>query len=264
MFVSSMHIYHEKASFDPIFPATEARYYSGDRDPYYYNSDPRARAFACVDTSELCSPDGQTCWSMTAPLPHDVPDTPAYWLMKWSLENSNTYDSIKWRLGTALLAQESISQSVSKPLPPNQWELEASQLFATSLARIQYDAWGIARGQDRERPGYVDVTPDDVEGGALCGIYKFNSIGYTNVSLLGFVGIPLAAFAVFVLSLEMKSSDGSTGHADNASEAAGGHDSPEPLVIGVILTFLHRWVLLWPIAGMKDYIGRRQRKQGNR
>ena len=263
MFVSSMHIYHEKASFDPIFSATEARYTSGDRDPYYYNSDPRARAFACVDTSELCSPNGQTCWSMITTLPHDVPNTPAYWLMKWSLENSNTYDSIKWRLGTALLAQESISQSASKPLAPNQWELEASQLFATSLARIQYDAWGIARGQDRERPGYVDVTPDDARG-SLCGIYKFNSIGYTNVSLLGFIGIPLAAFAVFILSLEVKSSEGSTGHADSASGVAGDHSSPDPLVIGIMLSFIYKWFLLWPFESVKDYIEHRKSMRGNR
>ena len=61
--------------------------------------------------------------------------------MKWSSENSNTYDSIRWRLGTAFKAQESISQSVSRPLGPEQWQIEASQLFATSLGRILYDAW---------------------------------------------------------------------------------------------------------------------------
>ena len=127
---------------------------------------------ACVDTSEVCSLDAKKCWSMRDPVPPGVPSTPAYWFMKWSLENSNIHDSIKWRLGTALRAEESISQSISLPLQPNQWEFEASQLFSTSLARIQYDAWKIATGEDRERPGYVEVTPDEAKG-LLYGKYKF-------------------------------------------------------------------------------------------
>ena len=200
MFVSSIHIYHTEPSFDPIFHASEPRYFEGLRDPLYYNSDPRARVLACVDKSEVCSPDGNTCWSMTAPVPESVSSSAAYWLMKWSLENSNIYDSVKWRLGTALLAQESISQSVSLPLPSNQWELEASQLFATSLARIQYDALGIATGEDRQRPGYVEVTPDEARG-RLCDIYKFKSPDYTNINLVAFIGLELLAIAIIILSL---------------------------------------------------------------
>ncbi|MCJ1282510.1 hypothetical protein MMC26_001833 [Xylographa opegraphella] len=228
IFVVSNHIYHEEASFDPIFPATEPRYFPEETKPYYYNSDPRARVLACADSTELCSPNGQTCWNMTAHLPQGVPDMPAYWFMKWSLENSNTYEAIKWRLGNALLAQESISQSVSKPLPSNQWEIEASQLFATSLARIQYDAWAIARGEDHELPGYVEVTPAEARG-RLCRLYKFNSVGYTNVNLLGFIGLPLAAIVVWILSWEIKTpamesgaavGKTSSGHADTTAVTA--------------------------------------------
>ena len=200
MFISSTHIYHTDRSFDPIFYADEPRYFEGLRDPLYYNSDPRARVLACVDKSEVCSPDGQHCWSMTAILPEQVSLPRAYWLMKWSLENSNIYDSIKWRLGTALLAQESVSQFVSLPLPSNQWQIEASQLFATSLARIQYDALSIATGEDRQRPGYKEATPDEARG-QLCGIYKFRTPDYTNVNLVAFIGLNLLAIAIIILSL---------------------------------------------------------------
>lgn len=200
MFVSSTHIYHTERSFDPIFYADEPHYFEGFRAPFYYNSDPRARVLACVDKSEVCSPDGNTCWSMTAPVLEEVSSPAAYWLMKWSLENSNIYDSIKWRLGTALLAQESVSQYVSLPLPSNQWQLEASQLFATSLARIQYDALDIATGEDRKRPGYVEVTPDEARGN-LCGIYKFKSLDYTNINLIAFIGLNILAIAIIILSL---------------------------------------------------------------
>ena len=203
MFVSSMHIYHLKPSYDPIFPAMQPRYVEGFHDPYYYNSDPRARPLACVDTTELCSPEGATCWPMTADLPDNVPNTPAYWLMKWSLERSSTSESIKWRLGTALLAQERISHSRSQPLSDDHWEAEAKQLFETSLARAQFDAWGIAVGENREQPGYIEVTPDEGKG-RLCGLYKFNSVGYTNINLGAFIGLLFTPFIIFFLSLEAK------------------------------------------------------------
>lgn len=234
-----MHIYHVKPSRDPIFPADEPRYIEGFREPFYYNADPRARALACVDTSELCSPDETTCWSMTSPLPPDIQSSPAYWLMKWSLENSNTYDSIKWRLGTALLAQERVSQSVSNPLSPHQWQLEADQLFATSLARIQYDAWKIATGEDRERPGYVEVTPDEARG-RLCRLHKFKSSDYTNINLAAFVGLPLLAITIFILSWDASV----VGLGFKANESA----APEPLVIDVLVRFIFHVLLAFSVA----------------
>lgn len=239
IFVSSMHIYHVKPSFDPIFPADEPRYFEGFREPFYYNADPRARALACVDTSELCSPDGKTCWSMTSPLPPNVQSSSAYWFMKWSLENSNTYDSIKWRLGTALLAQESVSQSVSNPLSPHQWQLEANQLFATSLARIQYDAWKIATGEDRERPGYVEVTPDEAQG-RLCRLYKFKSSDYTNINLAAFVGLPLLAITIFILSWDARV----VGLGSDKDESA----ASEPLIIDVLVRFIFHVLLTFTVG----------------
>ncbi|KAH0536525.1 hypothetical protein FGG08_006598 [Glutinoglossum americanum] len=175
-FVSSMHIYYLEAGYDPIFPATERYDVKGFRRPYWYNSDPRARVLACVDYTELCSPDGKTCWPMTADLPDGVPNTPAYWLMKWSLETSTIYDSIKWRLGAALLAQEEVSQFRSPKLEADHWEKEVEQLFATSLARIQFSTMGIATGEDRDARAFIEVTPVEARG-KLCGIYKFYSIG---------------------------------------------------------------------------------------
>jgi len=248
MFVSSMHIYHVQRSFDPIFNAQEPRYFEGLRKPFYYNSDPRARAFACVDTSELCSPDEATCWSMTAPVPPDVPSSPAYWLMKWSLENSNTYDSIKWRLGSALLAQESVSQSVSNSLSSDQWQLEASHLFATSLARIQYDAWKIANGEDHDQPDYVEVTPDEAKG-RLCEQYKFKTPEYTNINFLAFIGLILLAFIIFVLSWDV-SPKGRQRHGDR---------SPNRLIIDVITRFLVNSTLKL-IFGLWDFVSVLHRK----
>ena len=197
-----MHIYHSKSTFDPIFHATEPRYFEDLREPYFYNSDPRATVLACVDTTELCSPDGKICWPTNAAVPPDVSASPALWLTNLSLIHSNTYDSLKWRLGTALLAQEKVSQFVSRPLSDHHWQLEASHLFATSLARIQYDAWAIATGRDRERTGYVNTTNNYTPEaqGRLCGLYKFKTSDYTNINLVAFVGLIVLAFVIFVLS----------------------------------------------------------------
>jgi len=181
-----------------------------------------------VDTSDLCSPDSRRCWSMRELVPPEVASTPAYWLMKRSLENSNIYDSIKWRLGSALQAQESVSQFISTPLDPKQWEVEARQLFATSIARIQYDVWQIATGEDRDKPGHVEVTPDEAKG-FLCGLYKFKGADHTNVNLAAFIGFILLAIAIFLLSLDASTDGSAMTSKENESV------SSKPLVIGVII-----------------------------
>ena len=199
IFVQSMHVYYTEPSFDYIFPARTTGYFNEYDDPYYYNSDPRATVLACFDTTELCSPDGTKCWSPRDSAPLDVPIGPAYWFMKLALENSNTYDSIKWRLGNGLVAQESLSQSVSSRLHPRQWEIEVEQLFATSLARTQYDAMSIATGEGRELAGFIDNTNDEAKG-KLCGIFKFQTTQYTNIDEHAFFGLLAILPALFILS----------------------------------------------------------------
>jgi hypothetical protein len=234
MFLSSIHILHVTPNLDQIFRATTPYYDESSSQPYYYNSDPRARPLACIDTSELCSPDGKHCWSMKSAAPKSA----AFMLTELSLASSTIYDSIKSRLATALLAQESVGQYVSGPLDPRQWEVEAAQLFATSLARIQYDAWGIATAEDRERPGYVEDSPEWARG-QLCDIYKFKiGVGYTNVNIIAYICIVFAAGAVWILSWKANRQEGED------DEAAYG----QPLVVDVVGIFAGRAVL-WAAHG---------------
>jgi hypothetical protein len=201
IFVSALHIFYPKPSSDPVFPADTPRFVGGDPNPWYYKSDPRARAFACIDRHELCAPDGQKCWSMTETDDTDLPRD--YWLMKLSLLKSNIYDSIEKRLGSALIAQEKVSQFTSEALDDKHWMREAERLFATSLARIQFDAWSIASGEDwvhEGNDGYVDLTPD--EAGNLCGIFKFNNAAYSNVNFWAFFGLLWVLPVTWFLSLK--------------------------------------------------------------
>ncbi|KAK3313322.1 hypothetical protein B0H66DRAFT_565878 [Apodospora peruviana] len=209
LFISPFHIYHLKPNSDPVFGADEPCYVDGDPAPWYCKSDAKARLFACLDRQDLCSPDGLVCWSPTVTTRNKLP--PSYWLMKLSLAFSNTYDSIVHRLGSALIAQEKISQYTSAPLADTHWMLEAERLFATSLARVQFDAWTIASGADRptgeagDHEGYVDLTPD--EAGDLCGggLFKFRSTGYKNVYLAPFLCLLILVPAgLWVLSREVR------------------------------------------------------------
>ncbi|KAF3761992.1 hypothetical protein M406DRAFT_74910 [Cryphonectria parasitica EP155] len=182
MFISSLRILFVKPSTDPIFPTDNDIDIDGSL--WYYKSDPRYRVLVCSDSYEFRSPDGQKRWSRDNRI-SGLP--PAYWLMDLALNASNTYDSIAKRLGSALIAQEKVSQFTSAALPENHWVDEAKLLFETSLARIQFDAWSIASGEDALHvgaDGYIEKTPR--EAGNLCGLFKFRSYSHRNVDFLAF------------------------------------------------------------------------------
>ena len=125
--------------------------------------------------------------------------------MKLALENSNTYDSIKTRLGDGLVAQGRVSQYQSQDLGENYWRVEAERLFQTSLARIQYDAWAIGTGEDQPRvrdDGYSNDTPD--EAGNLCGILKFLSTEYRNVPATLYIWLMFIYPGLLLLSMKVK------------------------------------------------------------
>lgn len=90
-----------------------------------------------------------------------------------------------------------------------QWIAEARQLFATSLARIQFDAWSIASGEDAVHvgaDGYVDKTPKHLKAGDLCGHFKFRSSGYRNIDFLAFVlTVVLVPILSWILSRRVQS-----------------------------------------------------------
>jgi len=201
MFISALRIFYPKPNRDPIFPADHP--FGDSHDPWYWKSDPKARALACIDSNEMCTYDGGTCWPMND-RSSGITFPPEYWFMKLSLENSNIYDSIKTRLGDALVAQRRVSQYQSRDLGDKHWMVEAEGLFQTSLARIQYDAWAIGSGEDQARvrdDGYSLDTPE--EAGNLCGIFKFRSSQYTNVLRDWFIGLMFILPGLWILSSEV-------------------------------------------------------------
>lgn len=201
MFISSLRILYLKQSADPLFPADSPIFLESNREPWFYNSDPKARPVACVDQTELYSPSGELQWRITEDPPEDASTPPEYWLTLLSLLSSNMYDSIAKRLGSALLAQHKVSQYQSDALSDDHWVKEMENLFATSLSRAQIDAWSIASGEDYAhvgKDGYTSWTPD--EAGNLCGLFKYRPSAYAHIRVWPFVGILCVLPVLFCLS----------------------------------------------------------------
>lgn len=196
MFIASCRIIYTGSSEDYIFHSNMPFLDSGK----YWNPDPRARPLACVDSIEVCSSD-HNCSNIDQQ--HEKHEK-EYEFVRSALRKSTTFQSIRFRLGTALVAQEKVGDFVSLPLADDQWVVESKSLFETSLSRIQHDALDIATGVGhKDDPGpYRDETLDWARG-RLCGIYKFQlPQGYTNLNLLATVGFVLLVVALIVLALQ--------------------------------------------------------------
>jgi hypothetical protein len=221
-FVNKLHTYFRHESADAIFPAYNQTFAPDDPNPFYVHKDPRARAVICVDETLHCTPDGATCWNF-AQEEGNFPDetSPEYYLMSYALLFSTMFDSLALRLGDALLAGQSISQYVSKALERDQWKLEMENLFNTSLARIQFDAWSISSGEGSDRDDTDRMLPEEGSSLSVCGPFKFKTAGYVNVLWKWSILFLLEPIASWVLSWDVKG---------KKSKRRG---SPKPQPIGV-------------------------------
>lgn len=209
IFISPCRIIYTGRCEDPIFLATDELDEDGWPSPRFYNQDPRARVLIAIDQMEVCPHDPETCY----PPDEEYPEYGVeYEFVRAAMRRTSTFRSIEYRLGSALVAAESISDFESRQLDKEQWIIESKALFNTSLARLQFNALDIAVG---DRPvgdaaaghegAYHDTTPSWARG-KLCGKYKFHvSNQYTNIHIGESVGILLVPFFLFVLSHETKS-----------------------------------------------------------
>lgn len=205
VFVTPLHIIYTKPSNDPIFRADTKFRYPGETRDYYKNGSPKSRAFACIDETLFCEASGTYCWHEHETIPKEAPDVkndPAYWFMLYSLKKSNTYDSIKLRLGSSLIAQQRVGLARSQPLLDNHWQLEAEHMFKTSLARAQFDAWSLASGEDHDDATYMNTVPG--KAGDMCGLFKFHARGFVNVQIWPFSLLCSILPLTLIFSVETK------------------------------------------------------------
>lgn len=173
---------------DPLFPA----HTTSKKDPtgrrLWYNGESHGSVMMCADTWEICNNDKTQCWNrVDAPPPFKPNDTSpttedlTYALLWHGLSSSNTYSSIQQSQSYGLNAQRHINQQLVTYIAADQWKVEARLLFHTSLARLQQDIYDIEHSTAKGQAGLVDTLPAHYR--KLCGIYKFQTVGYTNVNV---------------------------------------------------------------------------------
>jgi hypothetical protein len=84
-------------------------------------------------------------------------------------------------------------------LDAQQWKVEVTQLFQTSLARIQISARNIARGNPNAPTNLINFMDRTPELRGLCNMYKFKSTGWRNNSVSGFLGATGAGLILLFL-----------------------------------------------------------------
>jgi len=133
-----------------------------------------------------------------SPLPANSQTRGGMWFLQAALIGSHTFGAFSNLLASALNAQSRVAGFESLPLAREQWKVEAEQLFAISLARIQVNARNIARGVAKAYPGYQKQVREN----EFCNqTYMFNSEGWTNVNWAGWVGISVVCCVVIVVAI---------------------------------------------------------------
>lgn len=207
IFISSCRIFYNGRCEDPVFPANRELFPIGRPVPKYYNSDPRPRVLVAIDEMRVCANDETACDS-----PDELPTgislemRSAYEMARTVFKRTSTYNSLRYRRGTALMAADGISDFESRHLSDEQWIIESQALFRTSLARLQFNARDFAMG-DRPQGLYTDAynnTTPDWARRENCIPYKFPLPGqYANIRIADFLFL-LIPLALFVGSLEIR------------------------------------------------------------
>jgi hypothetical protein len=198
--ISNSGVKYPQKREDPIFPAERT---FGDN--WYYGSSWRGGVLGCIDRKSICSPDGQ-CEALKYRGNINLGDDEHGRVMSYlylSLLLSSIGSSITYRKAEGLGASSKVVGDESLGLDAEQWKVEVLQLFQTSLARIQIYARNIARG-NQNIPIYGRINGMDglprLRG--LCNMYKFKSIGWRNINVVGFLS-PIGLGLIFIFLCRM-------------------------------------------------------------
>lgn len=200
---------------DPIFPARDlVRSDNKTTGLDYYNNSPVSAVLACVDDGEIC--DAQLIKCEKAPgrrvvKPFDGHRDGAT-LTQDDLARALLLSSLT---GSGCIASSSASRTLDAQshcnylecysgLPPDQWIIEARHWFEASLALIQLNILTIVRGTENTGPDF-DGIPPAYRG--ICNLGKFRTVGWRNVSVVGFFGLLLLALAVTLASIRTQEGD---------------------------------------------------------
>jgi hypothetical protein len=159
---------HRRIIAEPVFNAHSVVDLGNDQIPKYRHLNSRARPVACIDRTEFCSEGSKKCWDEGS---QPDPQSLGFRFMKMALEHSTMYHSMAYRRQNTFQAQKLVTGALSDLPIDDQWMYEMEHLFATSLARIQWDAWAIGTGEGRDKPDYIRQFPENSEVEELCQLW---------------------------------------------------------------------------------------------
>jgi hypothetical protein len=205
LFITSFNIQHHDRSDDPIFLARHQITSDPTGNPdlddllnHWTNNEPHSSVLACAEHAILCRNDSVVrCYDPWDHGPPSAEFSDEELLTFWGLMYSGFWSTIKSRTSKELDATRKIVDiSISMPLDPNQWKLEAKRIFEMQLVRARWEVLEIARGTRASMPDFANFLDEDKR--EVCQKVKFQSTGYKNLSLfgllLGAILPPLLAF----------------------------------------------------------------------
>jgi hypothetical protein len=145
IYIDSSGVLYEEPVDDPIFSAHSVpQYDSRIKDPpKYYESDYSASVIGCAEQHQICH--GGSCTPLLGQnqLTRDhlqrlnIVQKVIFGRLKVGIVLSGMLQAISGRSDAALKASESLQAVVQSSLPSNQWEIELSSWFSTTLALLQ-------------------------------------------------------------------------------------------------------------------------------
>jgi hypothetical protein len=198
---------------DPVFGARQMASYTDSQGqthswylPEYYVS-----IIACAEQYQICNPLNGACSPLVGALPlmrrSLAPDVGLNAVQQIIMERiymilqfTSVYQTVNPRKGSALRAQEKVTQLNQAPIPDNQWMLEVSYWFEAGLARLQRGIVEYATGPTEIIPGIRIYLADDAVSKAMCYSQKIlDSQGTISFSVLG-VAIILSVGGFIILT----------------------------------------------------------------
>ncbi|QPC71273.1 hypothetical protein HYE68_002025 [Fusarium pseudograminearum] len=165
MLIAPNSVVHLKPNDDPVFAASIPMNAQG---AVGYLPDRWVSPIACIDQHQLCNPNNDKCTplldrqrlvesAMKDSLALNVAQIVTAQRLRLVLwESSLFYHTIWTQTQSFLRAQEKVAGITGLPLPSNQWEIEMSALFNTTLANLQYHMMEYAAGSSV--PAAVNIT----------------------------------------------------------------------------------------------------------
>ena len=209
---------YSEAVYDPFFSAN-GTFTETVNGVLYYQPDVFVHLMGCADQYQFREPISNRTTSLTGlqiakqlalELGLNSDQVATLTRLTFSLQTSDTYNTVGGQNSDALVASSLLNQLLSPGLPSNQWQIEARTWFETTLANVQHrtvdyvtNSWvSPSNGQLFVLPLSQWTDPDKPALQAQCSQQLIQgSAEYTSFSTLGLVITVTGSVLIILLSL---------------------------------------------------------------